>query len=127
VVSGIQDLGAAGLSCAFSELASNGDGGMLARLDEVPLRDPSLRPEEILMSESQERMMAVVRPEDASWYCSACFARFSHLRAITFHLMASASHFCASARQSSVIGRGPHCPGGPAGPARWRRHGPPGT
>lgn len=64
VVTGIQDLGAAGLSCAFSELASNGDGGMLAALDDVPLRDPSLRPEEILMSESQERMMAVVRPED---------------------------------------------------------------
>ncbi|WP_088289114.1 phosphoribosylformylglycinamidine synthase subunit PurL [Kineosporia sp. A_224] len=64
VVTGIQDLGAAGLSCAFSELASNGDGGMLAMLDDVPLRDPSLRPEEILMSESQERMMAVVRPAD---------------------------------------------------------------
>jgi phosphoribosylformylglycinamidine synthase len=64
VVAGIQDLGAAGLSCAFSELASNGDGGMLARLDDVPLRDSSLRPEEILMSESQERMMAVVRPAD---------------------------------------------------------------
>jgi phosphoribosylformylglycinamidine synthase len=64
VVNGIQDLGAAGLSCAFSELASNGDGGMLAHLDRVPLRDPSLRPEEILMSESQERMMAVVRPDD---------------------------------------------------------------
>ncbi len=64
VVTGIQDLGAAGLSCAFSELASNGDGGMLALLDDVPLRDPTLRPEEILMSESQERMMAVVRPGD---------------------------------------------------------------
>jgi len=64
VVNGIQDLGAAGLSCAFSELASNGDGGMLVHLDRAPLRDPSLAPEEILMSESQERMMAVVRPED---------------------------------------------------------------
>jgi len=64
VVAGIQDFGAAGLSCALSELASNGDGGMLAHLDRVPLRDPSLRPEEILMSESQERMMAVVRPDD---------------------------------------------------------------
>ncbi|HET9654860.1 MAG TPA: phosphoribosylformylglycinamidine synthase subunit PurL [Kineosporiaceae bacterium] len=64
VVDGIQDLGAAGLSCAFSELASNGDGGMLVHLDRVPLRDSSLRPEEILMSESQERMMAVVRPGD---------------------------------------------------------------
>jgi len=63
VVEGIQDLGGAGLSCATSELASNGDGGMLVHLDRVPLRDPSLRPEEILMSESQERMMAVVRPD----------------------------------------------------------------
>jgi len=62
VVAGIQDLGGAGLSCATSELASNGDGGMRVELDLVPLRDPSLRPEEILMSESQERMMAVVEP-----------------------------------------------------------------
>jgi phosphoribosylformylglycinamidine synthase len=64
VVAGIQDLGGAGLSCATSELASNGDGGMLVHLDRVPLRDPTLRPEEILMSESQERMMAVVAPDN---------------------------------------------------------------
>ncbi|MBC7549295.1 MAG: phosphoribosylformylglycinamidine synthase subunit PurL [Cellulomonas sp.] len=63
VVEGIQDLGGAGLSCATSELASAGDGGMHVDLDLVPLRDPSLRAEEILMSESQERMMAVVRPD----------------------------------------------------------------
>ncbi|HET7305767.1 MAG TPA: phosphoribosylformylglycinamidine synthase subunit PurL [Segeticoccus sp.] len=62
VVEGIQDLGGAGLSCATSELASAGDGGMAVELDRVPLRDASLRPEEILMSESQERMMAVVAP-----------------------------------------------------------------
>ncbi|UBH06970.1 phosphoribosylformylglycinamidine synthase subunit PurL [Leucobacter sp. Psy1] len=63
LVEGIQDLGAAGISCATSELASNGDGGMFIELDSVLLRDPSLTAEEILMSESQERMMAVVRPE----------------------------------------------------------------
>jgi phosphoribosylformylglycinamidine synthase II len=63
LVEGIQDLGAAGISCATSELASNGDGGMHIRLEEVLLRDPSLTAEEILMSESQERMMAVVKPE----------------------------------------------------------------
>jgi phosphoribosylformylglycinamidine synthase II len=62
LVSGIQDLGGAGLSCATSELASAGDGGMHVVLDRVPLRDPTLAPEEILMSESQERMMAVVTP-----------------------------------------------------------------
>src|SRR5699024_5523567 len=63
VVAGIQDLGGGGLSCATSELASAGDGGMHVELDRVPLRDSTLSPEEILMSESQERMMAVVAPE----------------------------------------------------------------
>ncbi len=62
-VAGIQDLGGAGLSCATSELASNGDGGMTVWLDRVPLRDHTLAPEEILMSESQERMMAIVEPD----------------------------------------------------------------
>ena len=60
VVAGIQDLGGAGLSCATSELASNGGAGMIVQLKEVLLRDESLTPEEILMSESQERMMAIV-------------------------------------------------------------------
>ncbi|MES2169667.1 MAG: phosphoribosylformylglycinamidine synthase subunit PurL [Actinomycetota bacterium] len=63
LVEGIQDLGAAGISCATSELASNGDGGMYIELDKVLLRDPTLTAEEILMSESQERMMAIVTPE----------------------------------------------------------------
>jgi phosphoribosylformylglycinamidine synthase subunit PurL len=63
LVEGIQDLGAAGISCATSELASNGDGGMFIELEKVLLRDPTLTAEEILMSESQERMMAVVTPE----------------------------------------------------------------
>lgn len=63
LVEGIQDLGAAGISCATSELASNGDGGMHVDLETVLLRDPTLTAGEILMSESQERMMAVVRPE----------------------------------------------------------------
>ncbi len=63
LVEGIQDLGAAGISCATSELASNGDGGMFIDLEKVLLRDPTLTAEEILMSESQERMMAIVTPE----------------------------------------------------------------
>ncbi|MFC4903119.1 phosphoribosylformylglycinamidine synthase subunit PurL [Kocuria oceani] len=63
LVEGIQDLGAAGISCATSELASNGEGGMHVDLTAVLLRDPTLTPGEILMSESQERMMAVVTPE----------------------------------------------------------------
>ena len=65
LVEGIQDLGAAGISCATSELASNGDGGMRVDLTKVLLRDHTLTPGEILMSESQERMMAVVTPGKA--------------------------------------------------------------
>ncbi len=63
LVEAIQDLGAAGISCATSELAANGDAGMVVELDRVLLRDDTLTPEEILMSESQERMMAIVRPD----------------------------------------------------------------
>lgn len=72
LITGIQDLGGAGLSCATSELASAGDGGMHIDLDAVPLRDSSLSPEEILMSESQERMMAVVEPGDVEQFLAIC-------------------------------------------------------
>ncbi|WP_435824371.1 phosphoribosylformylglycinamidine synthase subunit PurL [Microbispora amethystogenes] len=72
VVVGIQDLGAAGVSCATTELAAKGTGGMRVDLNLVPLRDPSLRPEEILMSESQERMMAVVTPDDIPAFMAIC-------------------------------------------------------
>jgi phosphoribosylformylglycinamidine synthase len=72
LVEGIQDLGAAGISCATSELASNGEGGMHVRLDSVPLRDATLTPEEILMSESQERMAAVVRPDKIDEFLAIC-------------------------------------------------------
>ena len=72
LISGIQDLGGAGLSCATSELASAGDGGMHIDLDLVPLRDPTLSPEEILMSESQERMMAIVEPGHVEAFLAIC-------------------------------------------------------
>ncbi|MGW5447633.1 phosphoribosylformylglycinamidine synthase subunit PurL [Streptomyces asiaticus] len=72
LVEGIQDLGGAGLSCATSELASAGSGGMRVELDTVPLRDSSLSPEEILMSESQERMCAIVKPEKVDRFLEIC-------------------------------------------------------
>jgi phosphoribosylformylglycinamidine synthase len=72
VVVAIQDLGGAGLSCATSEMASGGTGGMHVELDRVPLRDPTLAPEEILMSESQERMMAVVEPSRIDEFMDVC-------------------------------------------------------
>ena len=72
LVVGIQDLGGAGISCATSELASNGDGGMHVWLDRVPLRDHTLTPEEILMSESQERMCAIVEPAQLGGFLQVC-------------------------------------------------------
>ncbi|AXI78415.1 phosphoribosylformylglycinamidine synthase subunit PurL [Peterkaempfera bronchialis] len=72
LVVGIQDLGGAGLSCATSELASAGSGGMRVELDRVPLRDATLSPEEILMSESQERMCAIVEPGKVDRFLEIC-------------------------------------------------------
>ncbi|MGH3329294.1 MAG: phosphoribosylformylglycinamidine synthase subunit PurL, partial [Streptomycetales bacterium] len=72
LVDGIQDLGGAGLSCAATELASAGTGGMRIALDRVPLRDPTLAPEEILISESQERMCAVVPPHHVGRFREIC-------------------------------------------------------
>lgn len=72
LVDGIQDLGGAGLSCATSELASAGSGGMRVELDRVHLRDATLSPEEILMSESQERMCAIVEPGKVDRFLEIC-------------------------------------------------------
>ncbi|MGW8436547.1 phosphoribosylformylglycinamidine synthase subunit PurL [Nocardiopsis sp. NPDC055879] len=72
MVVGIQDLGAAGISCATTELAAGGTGGMNVQLDKVPLRDHRLTPEEILMSESQERMMAIVEPAKMADFLAIC-------------------------------------------------------
>ena len=72
LVEGIQDLGGAGISCATSELASNGEGGMHVWLDRVLLRDHTLSPEEILMSESQERMCAVIQPSKLDAFLDIC-------------------------------------------------------
>jgi phosphoribosylformylglycinamidine synthase len=72
LVTGIQDLGAAGIACSITETAAHGAGGMRVELDLVPLREPSMTPVEIVMSESQERMLAIVRPEDAQEALAVC-------------------------------------------------------
>ncbi len=72
VVVGIQDLGGGGLSCATSELAAAGDGGMTVNLDAVPLRAENMSAAEILASESQERMCAVVTPENVDKFMEIC-------------------------------------------------------
>jgi phosphoribosylformylglycinamidine synthase len=58
----LQDLGAAGLTSSSSEMASKGGVGLHIDLDRVPLRERGMAPAEILVSESQERMLAVVEP-----------------------------------------------------------------
>ncbi len=62
LIEGIQDLGGAGLTCALTETAAAGKSGMVAQLDRVPLREASMQPHEVLASESQERMLAIVEP-----------------------------------------------------------------
>jgi phosphoribosylformylglycinamidine synthase len=64
LVVGIQDLGGAGLSCALSETAAAAGTGMEIQLETVPLREPSMAPHEILASESQERMLLIVTPDN---------------------------------------------------------------
>ncbi len=58
---GIQDMGAAGITCSTSEMSAKGEHGMEIWLDKVPLRQPDMKPFEILLSESQERMLVVVK------------------------------------------------------------------
>ncbi|HNP57865.1 MAG TPA: phosphoribosylformylglycinamidine synthase subunit PurL [Gordonia sp. (in: high G+C Gram-positive bacteria)] len=72
LVVGIQDLGGAGLSCATSELAAAGDGGMHIDLEKVPMRAQGMTPAEVLSSESQERMCAVVAPENVEKFMAVC-------------------------------------------------------
>jgi phosphoribosylformylglycinamidine synthase II len=72
LVAGISDLGAAGLACATAELASAGDGGMLVDLDRVPRRADGMTPAEVLTSESQERMCAVVEPSKVEAFLAVC-------------------------------------------------------
>ncbi len=59
-VIGIQDMGAAGIICSTSEMSAKGEHGMVIDLDKVPTRQPNMAPFEILLSESQERMLVVV-------------------------------------------------------------------
>ncbi len=63
LVVAIQDMGAAGITSSSFEMADKGNVGLTMRLDEVPLRDETMTPEDILLSESQERMLLICEPE----------------------------------------------------------------
>jgi phosphoribosylformylglycinamidine synthase II len=72
LLAGLQDLGGAGITCAVSESAARAGTGAEIDLDAVPLRERGMEPFEILTSESQERMLAVVRPEDLGGVETVC-------------------------------------------------------
>lgn len=72
LVLGLQDLGAAGLTCATSETAARGGCGMDVDISSVPLREQGMEPIEIMMSESQERMFAIVSPSHVEEVLEIC-------------------------------------------------------
>ncbi len=61
VVEGIQDMGAAGITCSSSEMSAKGESGMVLHLERVPIRETGMTPYEIMLSESQERMLIVCK------------------------------------------------------------------
>lgn len=66
---GIQDMGAAGLTCSSAEMASKGDVGMRVDVSKVPRREQGMTPYEVMLSESQERMLVVVAPGSEADVC----------------------------------------------------------
>ncbi|MEA2675583.1 MAG: phosphoribosylformylglycinamidine synthase subunit PurL, partial [Chloroflexota bacterium] len=73
LVEGLQDLGAAGITCATSETADRAGTGIRVDLDAIPRREPGMAPFEVMISESQERMLAIVLParyEDVAAVCA---------------------------------------------------------
>jgi len=68
----LQDLGAAGLTSSSSEMASKGGLGLDIHVDRVPLREPGMEPFEIMVSESQERMLCVVEPARVDEVLAVC-------------------------------------------------------
>ncbi|HEY7105179.1 MAG TPA: phosphoribosylformylglycinamidine synthase subunit PurL [Acidimicrobiia bacterium] len=69
---GVQDLGAAGISCAASETAAKTGAGMDVDLARVAKREPGMNPVEVMTSESQERMLAIVTPDDLDAVLELC-------------------------------------------------------
>ncbi len=72
LLEGLQDLGGAGITCAVSESAARAGMGAALDLDAVPLREPGMAAFEILTSESQERMLAIVHPSKLDEVRTVC-------------------------------------------------------
>ena len=72
LLEGLQDLGAAGITCATSETADRAGTGIEVDLDAIPRRERGMAPFEVMISESQERMLAIVRPERLEAVLAIC-------------------------------------------------------
>lgn len=86
VISGIQDMGAAGISCSTSEMSAKSETGMTVDLDKVPLREKGMSAYEIMLSESQERMLAVIHKgmeAKAKEICDKWDVPFTHIGEVT--------------------------------------------
>ena len=59
---GIQDMGAAGITCSTSEMSAKGKSGMEIEINKIPIREEGMTPYEIMLSESQERMLVISKP-----------------------------------------------------------------
>ncbi|MCB2081075.1 MAG: phosphoribosylformylglycinamidine synthase subunit PurL, partial [Rickettsiales bacterium] len=82
---GIQDMGAAGLTCSSLEMADKGNSGIELNLDDVPVRETGMTAYEIMLSESQERMLMVVKPEKEA-LARGIFAKWGLDAAVVGHL-----------------------------------------
>ena len=71
-VSGVKDLGGGGLTCCISELVDSSDNGAKVDLRSIPLREEGMTPYEIMLSESQERMVFVINPKDVEKATEIC-------------------------------------------------------
>ena len=126
LLAGLQDLGAAGISCATAEVAARAGMGMEVDLDAVPLREPSMEAWEVLASESQERMLALIDPGNLDAVLEVC-GRWGILARVIGRMVdggapGAPEGGAPGARQGWVSGApeggAPGAPGGPGSGAR---------
>lgn len=113
VVVGVQDMGAAGISCSTSEMSHKGGVGMIVNLDLVPLREPNMSAYEIMLSESQERMLFVIekgKEEIAKKICDKWDVPITQIGEVCadkmLHVFREGKKVCEIPAESLVLGGG---------------------
>lgn len=113
VVAGIQDMGAAGISCSTSEMSAKAKTGMKIDLDKVPLREQDMTAYEIMLSESQERMLVIIKKgmeDKASQICDKWDVPITHIGEVTddgqLHVYREGNKVCDIEADTLVLGGG---------------------